>query len=248
MFRALFLTFIVFGLVGCSPDTPSDPAELSAQELYDVAVALHQRERYAAAQEAYGQVEQFHPLSAITVDAQYQRALALYQGQFYPKAVQAFDRFLEFNPGHEREQSAAYFRALSFYEEIPDVYRDQGVTQRARQALNAFVLRFPETPEAEEAKAKLVLVRDQLAGHTMVIGRSYQQQNRFVAAQNRFLIVINDFPTTGQVPEAFYRLVETSLALGLEGEAQRYAATLGHNFPANPWYARAYDLLEPNYN
>ena len=97
--------------------------------------------------------------------------------------------------------------------------------------------------EATDAREKLRLVRDQLAGHELVVGRIYLTQNRYLAAQNRFKKVIEAYPTTAQVPEAFYCLVEASLALGLKQEARRYGATLGFNFPDNPWYHRAYALL-----
>ena len=150
--------------------------------------------------------------------------MVLYEGQLYDESVLAFDRFIEFNPGHELEGKATLTRALCYYDQIPDVFRDQGVTLQARDALEDLIARFPETSKAANAEGKLNLVKDQLAGHEMVVGRQYQTQGSFLAAQNRFQTVIRDFPTTGQVPEAFYRLVETSWRW-VWRQARRYGAT-----------------------
>ena len=45
------------------------------------------------------------------------------------------------------------------------------------------------------------------------------------------------------MPEALHRLVESYVALGVDGEARQVAAVLGHNFPGSQWYQSSYDLL-----
>ena len=246
MFRIL-LTFCISSLlIACRGNTAVDfdtNAAGTAQELFDLAQSLQDRKRYQDAADVFAEVERQYPLDPLAIESQFSRALSYYQGQYYADAIVAFDRFLIFNSGHPKEIRAVYLRARSYYDEIPDVFRDQGVTRQAQTALTELIQAYPNTQEARDAEAKLVLVRDQLAGHNMVIGRTYQGQNRYLAAQNRFKTVVEDYPTTSQVPEAFFRLVETSLALGLGAEARRYGATLGHNFPSNIWYHRAYALL-----
>jgi outer membrane protein assembly factor BamD len=56
--------------------------------------------------------------------------------------------------------------------------------------------------------------------------------------------VITEYQTTTHVPEALYRLTETYLALGVQGEAQTAAAVLGHNYPSSQWYKDAFALLQ----
>jgi outer membrane protein assembly factor BamD len=77
----------------------------------------------------------------------------------------------------------------------------------------------------------------------MNVGRYYQDRQEFLAAINRFKSVIEKYQTTTHVPEALARLTECYLALGLEGEAKRTAAVLGHNFPGSEYYSESYDLL-----
>ena len=77
----------------------------------------------------------------------------------------------------------------------------------------------------------------------MDVGRYYLGQSEYLAAINRFRLVIRDFQTTTHVPEALHRLVESYLALGVTDEAQATAAVLGHNYPGSIWYADSYVLL-----
>ena len=55
--------------------------------------------------------------------------------------------------------------------------------------------------------------------------------------------MVENYQTTSHAPEALYRLVETSLTLGMPEEALKYAAVLGTNYPGSEWYAKAYRLM-----
>ena len=240
-FLAILLASVMFAACDETSDNQATPP--SAEELFAQGKDEQSRNRNLNASQTFETLQQLHPHDPLAVQAQFEEAMSLYNAQKYADAVVAFDEFLAFNPGHELQLEAIYFRIRSFYDEIPDVFRDQAVTRNAETALLDLIEQYPETERAQDAQAKLVLIYDQLAGHEMVIGRSYQIQNQHLAAQNRFKRVIEDYPTTSQIPEAFYRLVETSLALGLAGEARRYGATLGYNYPSSPWYHRTYALL-----
>ena len=124
--------------------------------------------------------------------------------------------------------------------------RDQKITEQARTALREVDRRFPATEYATDARLKLDLVEDHLAGKEMEIGRYYQNSGKWIAAQIRFQNVVDNYQTTSHAPEALYRLVESSLALGIPTEAKKYAAVLGANYPGNEWYERAYDLVQDN--
>lgn len=248
MTRLLAIILAATALAACNTGGVSlfgggQDTQLSAEELFAQGKELQSRNRNTAAASTFKDLQQLYPHDQLAVRAQFEEAMSLYRAQKYSEAIAGFDEFLSFNPGHELQLEATYFRARSFYDEIPDVFRDQAVTRNAELALLQVIEHYPGTDRARDAQGKLVLIYDQLAGHEMVIGRSYQTQNQHLAAQNRFKRVIEDYPTTTQVPEAFYRLVETSLVLGLNGEARRYGATLGYNYPSSDWYHRAYALL-----
>ncbi|MDB5705331.1 MAG: outer membrane protein assembly factor BamD, partial [Sphingomonas bacterium] len=118
------------------------------------------------------------------------------------------------------------------------------ITAQAQDALGELTRRYPNTRYAADARLKIDLVRDHLAGKEMEIGRFYESRGQWLAATMRFRRVVDDYQTTTHVPEALMRLTETYLALGVPVEANKAAAVLGANYPGTDWYQRAYKLVK----
>ncbi|SMQ74752.1 Beta-barrel assembly machine subunit BamD [Altererythrobacter xiamenensis] len=198
--------------------------------------------RLAAA--LFDEVERQHPYSPWARRAQLMSAFSYYVTQDYNKAIASAQRFLSIHPGNKDAPYAYYLIALSYYEQISDVQRDQKITEQARTALTEVNRRFPGTEYAADARLKLDLVEDHLAGKEMEIGRFYAKSGRWLSAQLRFQNVVEDYQTTSHAAEALYRLTETSLALGVPSEAVKYASVLGANYPGSKWYDKAYELVQ----
>lgn len=105
------------------------------------------------------------------------------------------------------------------------------------------IRRYPQTQYAADARLKLDLVNDHLAGKDMEVGRFYQRRGQWLAATIRFRNVIDTYQTTTHTPEALERLVAEDLALGIPEEAKKAAAVLGANYPGTKWYEHAYKLI-----
>jgi outer membrane protein assembly factor BamD len=133
--------------------------------------------------------------------------------------------------------------SMSYYQQIEDVTRDQAITQQASQAFGELIRRYPESRYAADARIKLDLIKDHLAGKEMEIGRFYQRSGQWLAATYRFRSVVDDYQTTTHAPEALERLVECYLALGVPEEAQKAGAVLGRNYPESFWYKQSLKLL-----
>jgi outer membrane protein assembly factor BamD len=191
----------------------------------------------------FDEVERQHPYSPWARRAQLMSAFSYYAARDYAKSVQAAQRFLSIHPGNKDAPYAYYLVALCYYEQISDVSRDQKITQQALQSLTEVIRRYPGTQYATDARLKLDLVNDHLAGKEMEVGRFYQRSGKWLAGTLRFRTVIDKYQPTSHTPEALYRLVESYLALGIPEEAQKSAAVLAHNYPGNEWYERAYKLM-----
>lgn len=192
----------------------------------------------------FDEVERQHPYSPWARRAQLMSAFSYYISRDYNKSISNAQRFLSIHPGNKDAPYAYYLIALCYYEQISDVNRDQSITEQAQTALREVNRRFPQSEYAADARLKLDLVDDHLAGKEMEIGRFYQRSGRWLAAQLRFRNVVDQFDTTSHTPEALYRLTESSLALGLREEAVKYAAVLGANYPGNEWYEKSFELIE----
>jgi outer membrane protein assembly factor BamD len=191
----------------------------------------------------FDEVERQHPYSPWARRAQLMSAFSYYIQRDYTKAIETAQRFLSIHPGNKDAPYAYYLISLSYYEQINDVDRDQKVTEQALTALNDVQRRYPDSQYAADARLKIDLVNDHLAGKEMEIGRFYERTGQWLAAQIRFQNVVTDYQTTTHIPEALFRLTETNLALGVPSEAQKYAAVLGANYPGSEWYDKAYDLM-----
>jgi len=233
------------GLGACA-STDQDAStvdERPVTALYNGAADALDAGEYRQAAQAFDTVERQHPYSIWASRAQLMAAYAHYKALRYDETLAALDRFIQLHPGSDDIDYAHYLQALSYYEQISDVGRDQRMTRLARDSLAELVRRFPDSRYARDARLKLDLTRDHLAGKEMEVGRWYLRRGQYSAAISRFTQVIEGYQTTSHVPEALLRLTEAYLALGVEAEARRAAATLGHNYPGSDWYQSAYALL-----
>lgn len=248
--QLLVAALAVLALSACSNSKKEEDAALRLErppeQIYNEATTALKAENYAKAIQLYEEVERQHPYSELATKGQVMAAYAAYQNLKYDEAIIAIDRFTELHPGHPEIAYAYYLKALCYYEQITDVRRDQQMTTLAMDALNTVIERFPDSDYAREATLKRDLTLDHLAGKEMEVGRYYQKGGHINAAINRFMAVIKDYQTTTHTPEALHRLVECYKELGLENEAVRVAAVLGHNYPGSKWYERSFGLLNPD--
>ena len=228
---------------GCS-DTEEVYKDEPVEQLYNEAVDLMMDGSWSKAGKAFDEVDRQHPYSVWATKAQIMGAYVAYEGGKYDDAISAADRFIQLHPGNRDTAYAYYIKAISYYEQIVDIERDQRDTQNAMNALQDVINRFPGSRYARDARLKLDLTHDHLAGKEMEIGRFYEKRGNYVGAINRFQTVIKQYQTTTHVPEALERLSECYVALGLPDEASKNAAVLGYNYPDSDWYQDSFDLMQ----
>ncbi|KPP96519.1 outer membrane protein assembly factor BamD [Erythrobacter sp. HL-111] len=245
--RAVLIGAAALATSACGGGSANEDVAYVARDvesLYGEAQRRLDRGNTVLAAALFDEVERQHPYSPWARRAQLMSAFSYYLARDYNKAIQNAQRFLSIHPGNKDAPYAYYLIALSYYEQISDVNRDQKITEQAQIALEEVNRRFPQTEYAADARLKLDLVVDHLAGKEMEIGRFYQRSGQWLAASIRFRNVIEDFDTTSHTPEALYRLAESNLALGIPEEAVKYTAVLGANYPGSEWYEKAYELVD----
>lgn len=241
--RALaFACLLALTACGTNSDEP-EYVDRPVGELYNDAMDSMLAGNTERAARLFDEVDRQHPYSSWAAQAQIMSAYAHYADNRYDDALATLDRFIDLHPGHSDIAYAYYLRALSYYEQIADVGRDQRMTEDAMSSLREVVDRFPDSAYARDARLKIDLARDHLAGKEMDIGRYYLRNGHYLAAINRFQVVVDEYQTTTHVPEALHRLTEAYLALGITDEAQATASVLGYNYPGSEWYVDSYALL-----
>ncbi|MBZ6075232.1 outer membrane protein assembly factor BamD [Microvirga sp. WGZ8] len=222
---------------------PEVVATAPAEQIYNDGLARVQKKDYEGAAKKFSSLDKQYPFSDWARKGLIMEAYANYEGGLYEESITASKRYLQMHPATPDAAYAQYLLASSYYDQIPDITRDQEKSQRALLALQELIQRYPTSEYVADAKKKIQVASDQLAGKEVEIGRFYLQKRNYSGAINRFRTVVGQYQTTRHVEEALERLAEAYMAMGIVDEAQTAAAVLGHNFPDSPWYKDAYALL-----
>lgn len=250
MTKMLLTCAVVAGTVAlgaCSQNTDAsaflDPTE-PADKTYNEALANVDAGNFTEARKKFKKVDRQHPYSEFAKKSVVMDTYISYKQGNYPEAIASGRRFASLYPSNSEAPYALYLVGMSYYRQISDVTRDQKKAAETYRAMNEVVTRYPDSEYVEDAKRKMRIAKDQLAGKEMLVGRYYLERKEYIAAINRFRAVVERFEDTRHVEEALARLTESYYALGLVSEAQTAAAVLGHNFPDSQWYKDSYALLE----
>lgn len=232
-------------LGACSKDDEDLALDTTpADQLYNEGLAQVQAGNLREAARSFEKLDQLHPYSEYARKAMVMTAYVQYSRGDYSEAVNSARRFATLYPGSPDAAYALYIIGQSYFHQVPDVTRDQEMTEKALGAMQELVNRYPDSEYADDARAKILATQNQLAGQEMEVGRYYLTRRDYIAAINRFRVVITNFQQTNHIEEALARVAECYYALGVVKEAQTAAAVLGHNFPDSSWYKSTYELLQ----
>lgn len=247
-FAAFLACFLCLSLMACggqSIDIDEHNYHLfSDDDLFAKGNKLFNEGEFAEAVKAYSAIEKHYPYSKYAALSQLKAGISLYRLGDYEQAVAFLDRFVTMHPGHKDAPKALYAKSLCYYDQILNIQLEQRMSVLAKQSFEFLINRHPKSEYATKAKPLLQKTVDQMAGKHMQVGRYYIERGHFPAAIRRFQRVVEDFPTSNQVPEALYRLTEAHIGLGLPVEAVKYASVLGHNYRGSVWYEKAFDLIK----
>jgi outer membrane protein assembly factor BamD len=238
---------LVLVLSGCSlfgPQKIKEEAIVPEAVLYQTALDEMDKQRYLTAITALEQLSRQHPYSSYTERAKVMEVYANYRIGRFDESILAADRFLALYPTNKDVPYVLWIKGTSYFAQIKDITRDQQLSKDAIDTYQLLISNYPQSEHAKDAKDKLMVGYDQLAGKEMSVGRYYAGNGQYAAAINRFRVVAENYQTSTHIEEALYRLAESNLALGLTHEAQTATAVLGHNYPSSSWYKQAYELLQ----
>ena len=239
---------LLFGLAACSQSEKENDFGIDEivppDALYNQALANLDAGDLNTAQDRIDELNRQHPYSEYSRRSIILDTFINYRAGKYTEAATSGKRFLQLYPSDKDAAYAQYIIGMSYYRQMPHITRDQAPTEQAYNAMRELIDKYPESEYVEDAKRKVRITRDQLAGKQMVVGRYYQERREFLAGIKRFRRGVQNYPETRHVEEALARLTESYYSLGLADEAQNAAAVLGHNFPDSQWYADSYTLLQ----
>lgn len=204
-------------------------------EIYKTAYTELEREHYESAASEFLAAETQYPSSPWAADALVMAAYAQYMDDDFAGAILTADRFMRFHPGHKDVPYILYLRGMCYYRQVSDVRREPGMSVYALNQFEQLVQRFPKSEYAKNAKNKIAILKNYIAGKVMYTARTDMAQQNWPSAITHLQSVVTDAQDTVMTPEAMFRLTECYTAIGLPAQANGYAEMLRLNFPDNEW-------------
>ncbi len=234
--KRLFFAFCVLGvLAGCNGTSVQVVPEQPLSDIYEEAYAEFNKEHYGVAAEKFSMAESQYPTSPWAADALIMAAYSNYMDEEFANALLVADRFMRFHPGHSDVPYVLYLRGMCYYRQVSDVRREPGMSVYALNQFQQLVERFPKSEYAKNAKNKIVILKNYIAGKIMYAARNDMVAQNWPSAITRFQSIVTDAQETVMTPEALFRLTECYTASGLPEQSSGYADMLRKNFPDNEW-------------
>ena len=227
--------FVALLLVGCAGTDNEIVVDQALPDIYATAYAEFNDKNYEQAAAEFLKAETQYPSSPWAADALVMAAYSQYLDGDFAGAILAADRFMRFHPGHSDVPYVMYLRGMCYYRQVSDVRREPGMSAYALQHFQNLVKRFPRSPYAENAKNKIIILKNYIAGKVMYSARNDMRKENWTSAINRLQSIVTDAQETAMTAEAMYRLTECYTAIGLPEQANGYAEMLKLNFPDNEW-------------
>ncbi|MCL1892116.1 MAG: outer membrane protein assembly factor BamD [Alphaproteobacteria bacterium] len=233
MKKFVMLSMLAAVLAGCG-GTSTEP-EKTLPEIYETAYAKFNKENYKQAAEEFIKAESQFPASPWASDALIMAAYSQYLDGDFAGTLLTTDRFMRFHPGHNDVAYVLYLRGMSYYRQVSDVRREPGMSAYALNTFQQLVTRFPNSPYAENARNKIMILKNYIAGKVMYSARRDMNKKNWTSAINRLQSIVTGGQETVMTAEAMFRLTEAYTAIGMSEQAAGYAEMLKLNFPDNEW-------------
>jgi len=240
--KYILLLLVSLALWGCSSnDELPEMADTGEQDMYRQVQEFLANESYSEAVRGLQLLESRYPFGKYAEQAQLELIYAHYQAYEHEAAVEAADRFIRLHPQNPNVDYAYYMKGLAAYSVdqdifdrfIPTEYAERD-TSHAKEAFGEFsqlVARFPASPYAADARARMVYLRNMLARHEIMVANYYFRRGAYLAATNRGTFVVENFQQTPAVADGLAVMAQGYILLGYEDLARDTIAVLALNYP-----------------
>jgi len=240
MKKIVTLAFIALFIAACASD---EAVKTAAQIDYDAAKKKLDKGHYGDVALKLQDFTTKHPYSKYTTQAELLRFFAAYKnGEFILSEVLSKE-FIERHPRHPDVDYAKYMLAMSHYRQSSPSERDQEQTFEAIKGFKRLLKEHPKSNYAKDGANRLQRLYNRLAGHELNVGKFYFDKGRYVAAANRFQVILEKYQTTTAIEEGLYWLAASFDRLGITENARQTAMILTHNYPNSDWSRKAARFL-----
>ena len=219
-------------------------AQQQLEELYSKGKQALDRGNYGFAIDYYRALETAYPYGELTEQAKLDMLFALDKSNQIERAVEAADNFIKLYPTHKNVDYAYYMKGVASFEKKAGrldkfikggrkTIRDPKPLRDSEAAFEELIKRYPDSVYADDAKQRIVFIRNALAERELHVAEFYFQNETYVAAVNRAKTIIFKYETSPAVEGALLLMEKSYIEMGLTDLAVSTRAVLLDNFPEN---------------
>lgn len=246
--RILLLTVaFVFGssfLIGCTSSGHTQFEQLTERQYYEEAQDAMENNKFLQAVERLQALESRYPFGRYAEQAQLELIYCYYRTLDFESAAVTAERFIRIHPDHPNLDYAYYMKGLASYSVdrglierfIPTDFseRDMGPARESFDDFNRLINRFPESQYAQDARQRMIYLRNLLAAYQLKVANYYMRRGAYVSVAKRASYVIKHFDKTPALAEALALQAKAYLELDMPDLAEKSVTVLRHNFPDHP--------------
>jgi outer membrane protein assembly factor BamD len=244
--KYVLILILSLTLYGCSGN--DEKSELAAdtgeEQMYAEAQRYLRNDNFDLAVRSLQLLESRYPFGRYAEQAQLELIYAHYNAYEHEAAVEAADRFIRLHPQHPNVDYAYYMKGLSAYTGNEDIFarfvptdstkRDTNQAKEAFAEFAQLLARYPGSPYAADAQARMVALRNLLARHEINVANYYLRRGAHLAATNRGRYVVEHFQRTPAVADGLAIMAQGYLLLGMNDLAEESVTVLALNYPEHP--------------
>ena len=250
MIKKIICLILLYFCLGCSNSDIDKKIETDnnllseTKNLYKLAKISFDNQNFELARDQFLEISKLFPLSNEAIQSEIMIAFIDYIQMDYDSAILNYRKIINKYPSHKDLDYLYYMIAMCNYEQLQNEALDGYYNDLALNSFNQVIKRFPESKYSKDSRQKIILVKSNIAAKHLEIGRFYLNNKKYIAALNRFKIVVDEFSMTKFTPEALHRMVEAYYEMGMYEESYNTASLLGYNYPESKWYQYSYNLVK----
>lgn len=241
--RALLALLVTLGLLaGCAGNDEQDLIT-NTIEAYEEAQKALNNGNYRKAIRIYEALQARFPFSDLSKQVQLELMYAYHKAGMREQAIDASDTFVRENPTHQRVDYALYVKGLVYFDQdtgaLEKLFRKSidnrppADAELAFSTFNRLVERYPASPYAEDARQRMIFLRNRLAAYENSVARFYIRKGAYVAALNRAKGALEEYNGADSSEESLRIMIEAYEQLGMQDLADDTRRVLENNFPSD---------------
>jgi outer membrane protein assembly factor BamD len=187
----------------------SSQADPTAEALYDEGIRAFNDKKYVRAIDSFSKIRSDHPFSPLINQVDLKIADAYYLNEQFPDAINAFKEFQSMHPSNENIPFVILRLGQAHFDQFTSTDRDQKNTEIAKGYFETVLSKYPNSPQAAQAREKLAKCLDYLAEHEFNVAHFYYQQEKYPAARDRFEEIVRKYKDTPTAVKSLFYLGES---------------------------------------